>query len=685
VTPPSAPRRPQTTELHGRTRVDDYAWLRDKEDPATLAYIEAENSYCDQWFEALAPLRRDIFNEVKARTQEDDSSVPTRKGQWMYSSRTVEGLSYAIHERRPVGKLVASNVASDVPSDAAMQLLLDQNQLAEGHEFHELGILDVSPSGELLAYATDNDGSENYSLRIRDIASGIDRDLTIEPVSPGSAWSSDDQSIFTLRPDDQMRPHQVWCHGLDGTASLVLEEPDESFYLSLDQSRSGDWVIITAQSKTTTEVWVIPANAPATPPRSIAGRVHGRELDVDHWGDSFVVLTNTNGATDFCVMTAPLDTTSESTWTTLIDHQPSCRITEIAAFADYLIVVQWLDGLEQVRVVQRNGHSEVLHFDEEVYSVGLGANPEYDTDTVRLGYTSMVTPPTVMDHHLPTGERTIRKQQPVLGGFDPSHYVTTRHWATAPDGVKVPFDVMHRRDASGPMPTLLYAYGAYEISVPPYFSIFRLSLLDRGCAFVLAHPRGGGELGRNWYLDGKLANKQHTFDDIAAIATTLIDMNITAADRLCLRGGSAGGLLVGAVVNQHPELFASAIAEVPFVDVINTMLDEALPLTVIEWEEWGNPKVAVECGWMEHYSPYDNIVAQQYPALYVSAGWNDPRVSYHEPAKWVAKLRAVSQSTNPILLRTELGAGHGGPTGRYAEWEDEAKTLAFMLHSTGAV
>jgi len=693
VQAPVAKRIAHLVERHGTTITDEWAWLRDRDDPDTLAYLKAENEYADAWFEPLAPLRDAIFGEIKSRTQETDLTVPVRKGPWWYYRRTVEGLEYPVHCRRPAGaerNLPPADPVAEPPADE--QVLIDENAeaLARGDgSYFELGALEMSPGHSLLAWSYDTDGSEVFRLRFRDLATGAELADEIERTYPGVAWSNDDRYLFFTRTDAAMRPFQVWRHEL-GTSSaddvLILEEPDERFFLSVDLTRSQSWIVISADSNTTSEVRLIPADDPTAEPRLMSARRDDHEYAVDHWGDRFVILTN-DDAEDFRVVTAPLDDPSESNWTELLPHRPGTRVNGVDAFAGHLVVHEWADATPRLRLLFPDGTQRVPEFDEEVHTVDLGANPEYGASTVRYQYQSLETPATVFEEDVATGERQALKRQPVPG-VELDRYRSRREWATAPDGERVPIDVVWRDDTplDGTAPLVVYAYGSYEASIPATFSVARLSLLDRGVVWALAHPRGGGELGRRWYREGKLLAKRNTFTDTIACAERLVSAGYAAAGRVALRGGSAGGLLVGACINLRPDLFASAVAQVPFVDVMNTMSDPTLPLTVIEWEEWGNPADPEFAEYMASYAPYENVSATEYPALYVTAGLNDPRVSYHEPAKWVAKLRAITAGVQrqPILLRTELGAGHAGPSGRYDAWRDEARTLSFLLETLGA-
>jgi oligopeptidase B len=509
-------------------------------------------------------------------------------------------------------------------------------------------------------------------------------DDVVERTYYGTAWSADEHHLFYVVPDDAMRPYQVWRHEI-GTAqaddALVLQEDDERFYLELDLSRSEQVVVIASESKTSSEVHVLAADDPTGTPRLIEARSADVEYSVEHQDGRFVILTN-DVAVDFRVVTAPYDAPGRGSWTELVAPEEGRRIHAIDAFDGYVVLQEWHEAMPRLRLVFDDGTERVLELAEAVHAVSLGANPEYRNDRLRFEFESLVTPRSIFDEDVRTGERVLLKQTPVLGGYDPADYSSARTWADAPDGARVPIDLVwkHSTPIDGNAPALLYGYGAYEVSIPPWFSIARLSLLDRGVVWALTHPRGGGELGRRWYLDGKLANKRNSFTDLIASAEHLVSAGYARPGGVAIRGGSAGGLLVGAAMAERPDLFAAVVAEVPFVDVVNTMLDASLPLTVTEWEEWGDPRLPDDAAAMLAYSPYDNVRPAPHPPILVTAGLNDPRVAYHEPAKWVAKLRAAGVGQDqPLLLKTELGAGHGGPSGRYAAWREEAKVLAFLV------
>jgi oligopeptidase B len=691
LTPPRPARRPVDRSHHGDTVADPYAWLRDRHDPEVLAHLEAENEHTAAVTAHTDELQAQLFDEIRSRIQETDLSVPVHIGPWWYFGRTAEGSQYGVHCRVPASssRLTLADAPPDIePGIAAPdeQVLLDENELAGDSDYFAIGAFDVSPDHRWLAYSTDYDGSEKYTLRIRDLSTGDDLPDQIPDVTYGTAWSDDASVLFYVKPDDAMRPHQVWRHVVGTPASddvLVLDEPDEHFFVSIGRTKDDRFVVVHLGSKVTDEVLVLPGGEPLGELRLLAGRRQGVEYSVEHHGDRFVILTNADEAENFQVVTAPDADGSPESWQVLVPHDPAVKISGIDVLADHLVLHERADGLRRIRVRRfSTGDEQLLDQPEAVGTVSGGANAEFDTTVLRYGYTSMVTPSSVFDVDLDTGERVLRKQQPVLGGYDPADYVTDRLWATADDGARVPISIVRRRDrrTDRPGPAVLYGYGSYEASMDPAFSSIRLSLLDRGFAFAIAHVRGGGEMGRRWYLDGKMRTKRNTFTDFVACARHLVDTGVTAPDQLGIRGGSAGGLLMGAVVNLAPELFGAVVAEVPFVDALNTILDPSLPLTVTEWEEWGDPLHDPEVyAYMKDYAPYENVAPAAFPPILATAGLNDPRVSYWEPAKWVARLRDVTTSDAPILLKTEMGAGHGGPSGRYDAWRDEAFVLAFFI------
>ena len=693
--PPAAKQVPHQRTFHSDTVTDEYAWLADKSDPDTIAYLAAENAYTEAATAGLAGLRDQVFEEIKARTQESDLSVPVRKGGWWHYSRTVEGQQYAVHSRRAVrpGEVIPPMAVDGQPLDGE-EVLLDSNSLAAGHDFFSLGTFRLSPDQRWLAYSTDVLGNERFTIKIMDLASDDTLPDEIPDTYAGCAWSLDGSALFYVTVDDAWRPYRVWRHRI-GTPveqdTIVFEEPDRRFHVFLSLTRSERYLLIKSASVLTTEVWMLDAARPDGEFAVVAPRRPGVDYDVEDAGDQFLILHN-DGAENFEIATAPV--TDPTTWTPLVPHRAEVRLLGVDAFADFIVVYFRRDGLTGLRILRRHedgGHGTGEHeiaFPEPVYRVGPGPNPEFGASRFRLSYTSLVTPGSVYDCDMATGELTLLKRQPVLPSpageeYRPEDYEQYREWAVAPDGTRVPISLVCRRGAprDGTAPCLLYGYGSYEISRDPAFSIPVLSLLDRGFVYAIAHVRGGGEMGRSWYTDGKLLHKKNTFTDFVACAQHLVREGWTSAGHLVARGGSAGGLLMGAVANMAPEAFAGIVAHVPFVDALNTILDPTLPLTVTEWEEWGDPLHDSQVyAYMKSYSPYENVTGQAYPPIFALTGLNDTRVSYHEPAKWMARLRAVAKG-GPFLLKTEMEAGHGGRSGRYDAWLEEALVLAWITET----
>jgi oligopeptidase B len=694
---PAARRIPTERTHHGDTFTDDYAWLADKDSPDTIAYLEAENAYTEAVTAGQAALRDAIFGEIKARTQETDLSVPTRKGNWWYYARTMAGKQYAVHCRREVRPDDSSPpmTLDGAPLDGE-EVLLDGNELAGDGEFFSLGVLAASPDGRLLAYSTDFAGSERFTVRIKDLATGTVLPDEIPDTFYGCAWSLDGSTLFYITVDDAWRPYRVSRHLVGSPAAddvIVFEEPDERFWVGVGLTRSERYVRISVGSKLTSEAWLLDAARPDGEFSVVLPRRQGIEYSVEHQAgadgsDRLLILHNDN-AENFELAVAPLAAPADMT--PLIPHRADTRLLDVDAFADYLAVHYRRDGLTGVRILRDDGTEHEIAFGEPVYRVQPGSNPEYHSAKLRLGYVSMVTPDSVYDCDMATGELALLRQRPVLprpdgAGYDPADYEQHREWATAGDGTKIPISLVCRKGTprDGSAPCLLYGYGSYEISVDPGFSIPRLSLLDRGFSYAIAHIRGGGEMGRRWYDDGKLLRKANTFSDFVTCAEHLVSTGWTAPSRLVARGGSAGGLLMGAVVNLAPQAFGGIVAQVPFVDALTTILDPSLPLTVTEWEEWGDPLHDPRVyAYIKSYSPYENIGQQAYPPILAITSLNDTRVLYREPAKWIAKLQATA-SGGPFLLKTEMVAGHGGRSGRYDAWHEEAFVLAWIASTAGA-
>ncbi len=687
LTPPVAPRKPIERKHHGDVFVDDYEWLRDKENPEVLAHLRAENTYTESRTEHLTSLREAIFGEISERTQQTDLTVPSRHGGYWYYTRTIEGKQYGIHCR--------VEATGDEPPEtdgaiAGEQVLLDGNEVAGESEFFALGTFNVSPDGRLLAYSTDLTGDERFTLRIKDLETGELLADEVTGVHYGSAWSADNGTVLYTTVDEAWRPYKVSRHRLGTPVSddaVVFEEPDERFWVGAELTRNEQAILVHAGSKLTSEVWMLDAAAPDSELVLVAARREGVEYDVEHAGDRLLITHNAS-AVNFELASAPLDTPGHEHWTTLIPGDDDSRLLAVDAFAAHVVVYRRRDALTELAVMRRTdgglGTPQVIGFDEPIYTVTPGSNPEWKSSSYRLGYTSMVTPSTVYDYQVDTGELVLRKQQPVLGGIDLGAYTQYREWAVAPDGERVPVSLVARRDVprDGNAPVVLYGYGSYEASIDPWFSIARLSLLDRSAVFAIAHIRGGGELGRRWYDDGKILAKKNTFTDFVAAAEHLVSAGWTRPELIVAQGGSAGGLLIGAAVNLAPQAFGAAVAQVPFVDALTSILDPSLPLTVTEWEEWGNPLEDPEVyAYMKSYSPYENVTGQDYPPILAITSLHDTRVLFVEPAKWIAKLREAG--AGDALLRIEMEAGHGGRSGRYDAWRELAFELAWMLDRLG--
>ena len=699
--PPVAKKVPAERTHHGHTFVDDYEWLRDKDNAEVVAYLEAENAYTDEQTAALEPLREKIFQEIKSRTQETDMSVPTRMGKWWYYSRSVEGKSYTVQCRCPIAGEDDWTPPDLTPGVelADEQILMDGNVEAEGHEFFSLGAFSISEDGTLLAYSVDIVGDERYTLRFKNLETGEMLADEIPDTAPGATWAIDHSHVFYMTVDDSWRPDTVWRHKLGTPQSQdvsVFHEPDERYWVSVGSTRSEKYLMIWVGSKVTSEGWMLESANPEGDFRVIIPRREGVEYGAEHavigGEDRFLILHNdvVDGikAENFVLVEAPVS--DPTNMTTLIEHSADVRLEEAEAFAGHLVLSYRREALTRVAVwpLTDDGYGErhEIDFDEELFSIGMGSNPEWAQPTIRLGFTSFITPGQVYDYYVASGELALRKSQPVLGDFDASNYEQRRDWAVADDGTRIPLSIVRRVGApQGPAPLLLYGYGSYEASIDPSFSVARLSLLDRGVVFVVAHVRGGGEMGRHWYENGKTLTKKNTFTDFVSCAKHLIDTGVTSADRMVADGGSAGGLLMGAVANLAPELFAGILANVPFVDPLTSILDPSLPLTVIEWDEWGDPLHNKDVyDYMRSYSPYENVEAKDYPAILAITSINDTRVLYVEPAKWVAKLRATKTGDAPLLLKTEMSAGHGGVSGRYEKWKEVAFEFAWVLDTVGA-
>jgi oligopeptidase B len=677
--------------LHGDRRVDHYDWLRHKESQEVLAYLEAENAYTDAVLKPTEDFQEKLYQEMLGRIQQTDLSFPYRLRGYLYFTRTEDGKQYPYHYRK-----------QDEES-AADELLLDLNKLAEGHSYLGLGAFEVSDDNQVLAYSTDTTGFRQYALHLKDLRSGETLPERIERVT-SVAWAADNKTLFyTIEDETTKRSHRLYRHvlGANEPDSLLYEETDERFHVEIERTRSGGYLLLTSASHTTSEVRFLRADDPFGQFRLIAPREDNHEYYADHHPgplpgfseEIFFIRTNSGGRT-FHLVAAPVRNAGRESWREIIPNRPDVMLAGVAAFKNQLVLFEREGGLPYLRAVDLGASggsaltaSHRIEFSEPAYNASLGDNPEFDTAYIRFQYESFITPRSVFDYDVRTRERVLRKQQPVLGGYDASQYISKRLHATASDGARVPISIVYRRDVprDGASPLLLYGYGSYGISMPVNFNSNRLSLLDRGVMFAIAHIRGGGELGKPWHDAGRMKLKQNTFSDFIASAEHLIAQRYTSAEKLAIQGGSAGGLLMGAVVNTRPDLFHVVLSQVPFVDVLNTMLDASLPLTVGEYEEWGNPKLADDYFTMKKYCPYTNLERKAYPAMLLKTALNDSQVMYWEPTKYVAKLRTLKADSNPLLLKINMGAGHGGASGRYDYLREIALDYAFLLTQLGVL
>ncbi|MEL6442087.1 MAG: S9 family peptidase [Cyanobacteria bacterium J06621_8] len=669
---PIADKKPQELVTHGDSRIDNYYWLRHQDKPEVIDYLEAENSYTEQQMQHTEELQQSLYDEMLSRIKETDLSVPYRIKDYFYYSRTEEGKAYPIFCRKYQSL------------DAAEEIILDQNQLAAEHEFFSLGVASVSPDQQILAYSVDTTGAEQYTLYFLDLKTKQLYSEAIADTYYSFAWGNDNQTAFYTKIDVANRPYQLWRHTLGTNPEadvLVYQEDDESYFLGVGKTRSRAYILLSLSSMVTSEVRYLDADQPQGEFKLFQPRRQGIEYGIEHHRDRFYIVTN-EAAVNFKLMSTEVDQPDPSQWQTEIPHRPDIMLDGVDAFADHLIIYERQGGLPTARIkTLSTGEITPLDFPEVTYSFSGGNNPEFNTTKFRFSYSSMVTPSSVFDYDLVTQERELKKETEVLGGYDRSLYDSERLMATASDGTKVPISLVYKRgikrDSSNPL--WLTGYGSYGFAYPVTFSSIRLSLLDRGYVVAIAHIRGGEEMGRKWYEDGKFLQKKNTFTDFIACAEHLIAEGWTSSDRLAISGGSAGGLLMGAVVNLRPDLFKAVVANVPFVDVLTTILDASLPLTVQEWEEWGNPNDPEYYDYLKSYSPYDNVEAKAYPAMLITAGLNDPRVKYWEPAKWTAKLRELKTDANSLLLKTNMSAGHGGASGRYEYLKETAFEYAFVL------
>ncbi|MGZ8456775.1 MAG: S9 family peptidase [Gemmatirosa sp.] len=673
--PPVAARVARVDTLHGEARSDDYFWLRQKTDPKVIAYLDAENAYTDAMTAHTAALRDTLYREMLGRVKQTDLSVPYRSGGYWYYTRTEEGKSYPIICRRK-GTM-----------SAAEEVVLDQNQLAAGKKFHALGGWDVSPDGQRLLYLQDTTAFREYTLYVKDLGSGRLMD-SLAGVWNGTAWAKDNRTFFYMTADSAKRGNAVWRHvtGQPRAEDVNVFREDSLLYnVSVYRSRNGRHVMIPTSSFTTSEWRTIPTDAPTTAPRLVAARRTGVEYDVESIDGAFLIRTNADGARNFKVMRAPEADPSPRNWIEWLPHRDSAYVENVDAFKSFVVVSERTGGMRRMRVTDpTSGAAHTIALPEQAYGVFPSANEEYDTPAFRLSYSSLVTPGTVYDYHVADRRLEVKKRTEVPT-YDPGRYEVRRATVPGRDGTPVPVSILMRRGTAldGRSPLLLYAYGSYGATTEPTFRSTVFSLVDRGFVYAIAHIRGGQEMGRAWYDDGKMLKKRNTFFDFEDVADWLVRSRYTSVDRLVANGGSAGGLLMGVVANERPELFRAVVADVPFVDVINTMLDASLPLTAQEWLQWGNPQVKREYDYLRTYSPYENVRAQRYPWMLVTSSLNDSQVGFHEPTKWVAKLRTLKTDGNPLLLRMNMAGGHGGSSGRYDQLREQAFRYAFMLDAVG--
>lgn len=673
---PVAIKIPHTISIHGLTLTDDYFWLKEKDNPEVIDYLKAENAYTDKIMQHTLQLQQTLFEELKGKIKEDDRSVPVKIENYFYYTRTEKGQQYKIYCRR-----------KDAPR-AKEEILLDANQLAKGKPYFSIGDYEISPDQQFLAYTTDTTGSENFTLYIKNLYSGKYLEDQIPGLSYSLEWANDNQTIFYTTRNEAHRPYKLFRHKIGTPYQEDMQEyheEDERFYLSVDKTKDEEYLIINLESQTTSEVRFLSANKPNESFTAFIPREQDVEYKVFSHQEDFYILTNKD-AVNYKLMKTPKGAIEQTNWYEIIPHNKNSTIENIDVFADYLAIFKRENGMKQISIMNfQNNDRHLIEFPEPVYVVYPEENPDFSSHKLRFEYSSLITPASVFEYNMKDGSRELLKQDEILGNYDSENYSSERVFATADDGTQIPISLVYRKGIAkdGNNPLYLYGYGSYGSITNPYFSSNRLSLLDRGFIYAIAHIRGSGDMGEKWYLNGKLQNKKNTFTDFIDCAEYLIQEKYTDSTKLVAMGGSAGGLLMGAVANMNPELFEIIVAHVPFVDVINTMLDEAIPLTVIEYEEWGNPNQKEAFNYMYSYSPYNNVQQKDYPNMLTTAGLNDPRVGYWEPAKWTAKLRAMKTDTNRLLLKTNMGAGHGGPSGRYNHLREVAFEYAFILDVLG--
>ena len=674
---PIAKKIEKKLEKHGDIRIDNYYWLNDRENPEVIHYLEEENKYTEEILKPTEEFQAKLFEEMKLRIKEDDSSVPYKINGYWYLTEYQKGKEYPIHKRR--------KDSLDNPDE----ILFDVNPMAESHAYYKLGGLSVSPNNEMCTFGVDNVSRRIFTIQIKDLKTGEILADKIENTTGGSVWAADNQTLFYTRKDEALRAFQIWKHKLGTSAeedTLVFEETDDTFSVYVYKSKSRDFIIIGTSSTVSDEYRYINANQPDSEFKVFQERERDLEYSIEHFGEEFYIQTNKDDAFNFKLMKTPIDKTEQNNWVDVIPHREETFIEGFEIFKNYLVIEERTNGLIQMNIKAWDKSEDYyLPFNEETYTAGSGTNPDFDTDILRYGYTSLTTPTSVIDFNMKDKTSEVKKEQEVLGTFDKDNYVSERIWAEARDGEKVAISLVHHKDTklSANTPLLLYAYGSYGYTIEPNFSSVRLSLLDRGFIYAIAHIRGGQYLGREWYEDGKMLEKKNTFFDYIDCAKYLIKKGYTSTPHLYGMGGSAGGLLMGAVINYEPTLFNGIVAQVPFVDVVTTMLDDTIPLTTGEYDEWGNPNDEEYYFYMKQYSPYDNVEAKAYPNMYVSTGLHDSQVQYWEPAKWVAKLRELKTDNNILLLDTNMDTGHGGASGRFESLKEDAKEDAFLFMLEG--
>ena len=674
---PIAKKIEQKLEKHGDIRIDNYYWLNNRENQEVIDYLTQENEYTKTVLQTTEELQTKLFEEMKARIKEDDSSVPYKMNGYWYLTEFQKGKEYPIHKRR--------KDSLENPDE----ILFDVNTMAEGHTYYKLGGLSISPNNEMCTFGVDNVSRRIYTIQVKDLRTGEILSDKIENTTGGSVWAADNQTLFYTRKDEALRAYQIWKHKL-GTKQeddvLVFEETDDTFSVYVYKSKSRDYIIIGTSSTVSDEYRYINANQPDADFKIFQERERDLEYSIEHFGNEFYIQTNKDDAFNFKLMKTLIDKTEQENWIEVIPHREETFIEGFEIFKNYLVIEERTNGLIQMNIKAWNKSEDYyLPFNEETYTAGSGTNPDFDTDILRYGYTSLTTPTSIIDFNMKDKTSEVKKEQEVLGSFDKDNYISERIWAEARDGEKVAISLVRHKDTklSVETPLLLYAYGSYGYTIEPNFSSVRLSLLDRGFIYAIAHIRGGQYLGREWYEDGKMLEKKNTFFDYIDCAKYLIQKGYTSTPHLYGMGGSAGGLLMGAVINYEPTLFNGVVAQVPFVDVVTTMLDDTIPLTTGEYDEWGNPNEEEYYFYMKEYSPYDNVEAKDYPNLYVSTGLHDSQVQYWEPAKWVAKLRDLKTDNNILLLETNMDTGHGGASGRFESLKEDAKEDAFLFMLEG--